>query len=211
MSNTEPTRLPELMSSDRAALDALLDSTIVGHIAFVTPDGGPMVVPTAAVRWDDRLVVHGSTGSRWLRLVVGSPAVVSVATVDGIIVARSAFESSLAYRSAVLFGSFDELAGDEKGAALDALTDRLIPGRVAEVRTATAKELAATLVLAMPIAKWSLRISDGWAEDAEDDVAGPAWAGRAVFGSRPVATRAAPDLRTGISAPASVTGVRAAH
>jgi len=77
--------------------------------------------PPAAVRWGDRLVVHGSTGSRWLRLVVGSHAVVSVATVDGIIVARSAFESSLAYRSAVLFGSFQKLAGDDKGAALDAL------------------------------------------------------------------------------------------
>ena len=101
--------MPEMMSHDRGALDALFDATIVGHVAFVDEDGGPAVLPTAVVRWGDRLVVHGSTGSRWMRLAAGSPAVVSITAVDGIIVARSAFESSVSYRSAVVFGSFETL------------------------------------------------------------------------------------------------------
>jgi len=211
MSRTTPTRLPELMTDDRAALDALLDDAFVGHIAFVAQDGSPAVLPTAVVRWGDRLVVHGSTGSHWMRLVSGSPAVVSVTAVDGIIVARSAFESSLAYRSAVLFGSFDEVTGDAKLVALDLLTDRLVPGRLAEVRRPTRKEVAATVVLALPLTQWSLRVSDGWAHDPEDDVAGAAWAGRVDFGERPTAVHAAPDLRPGVPLPGSVTGLRVAH
>lgn len=199
------------MSHDRAALDALLAATIVGHIAFVDDEGGPAIIPTAVVRRGDDLLVHGSTGSRWMRLLVGSPAVVSITAVDGIVVARSAFESSLAYRSAVLFGTFQQLAGEEKNEALDALTDRLIPGRMAEVRPSTTKELAATLVLAMPITEWSLRISDGWAEDGAADVAGPAWAGRVDFGARPTVIRPAPDLRSGLPVPPSASGLRATH
>ncbi|MEO3937111.1 pyridoxamine 5'-phosphate oxidase family protein [Dermatophilaceae bacterium Soc4.6] len=211
MTRTEPTRLPGKMSRDRAALDALLDATIVGHVAFVAPDGGPGIMPTAVVRWGDRLLVHGSTGSRWLGIVRDAPAVVSVATVDGVVVARSAFESSLVYRSAVVFGTFVEVTGDAKAVALDVLTDRLVPGRVAEVRRSTRKELAATVVLAMPLQEWSLRLSDEWAEDPADDVAGPAWSGKVLFGERPTTVVAAPDLRPAIAPPPSVTGLRATH
>ncbi len=155
------TRLPEKMSSDRDALDALLDSTVLAHVAYVDDAGAPGVLPTAAVRWGDRLLVHGSTGSRWMRLASQDPVTVSIAAVDGVVVARSAFESSVLYRSAVLFGRFTRLAGTELADALDVVTERLIPGRRVELRASTAKELAATMVLAMPIDDWSLRISDG--------------------------------------------------
>lgn len=208
MARTDPTRMPELMSHDRGELDALLASAIVGHVAFVSQDGHPAVLPTAVAVSRDRLVVHGSTGSRWMRLVAGAPAAVSVTAVDGVIVARSTFESSPAYRSAVIFGSFQVLEGDVKDAALDALIDRLIPGRAAEVRPSTAKELAATLVLAMPLTQWSLRVSDGWAQDPVDDVAGPAWAGQVHFGGRPVTISPAPDLAAGTAVPRSITRIR---
>jgi nitroimidazol reductase NimA-like FMN-containing flavoprotein (pyridoxamine 5'-phosphate oxidase superfamily) len=208
MSRTDATRMSELMSRDRAALNALLDAVIVAHIAYVTEDGTPGVLPTAIARDGDELIVHGSTGSRWMRLVAGAPAAVSVTAVDGVVVARSAFESSLIYRSAVLFGSFRRLDGAEKEEALDALTDRLIPGRVAEVRASTKKELAATLVLALPITEWSLRISDDWSEDDEDDVAGPAWAGMVRFGERTTQILDAPGLRPGIPTPDSVLALR---
>lgn len=211
MSLTEPTRMPDMMSHDRGALDALLDTTVVGHVAFVAEDGGPAVLPTAVVRWGERLVVHGSTGSRWMRLASGARAIISITAVDGVIVARSAFESSLSYRSAVLFGSFEMLTGTDKNDALDAITHRLIPGRLAEVRASTPKELAATMVLAMPITQWSLRVSAGWSEDDEHDTAGPAWAGQITFGERPVVIHPAPDLRADISTPPSVAGARAAH
>ncbi len=102
-----PTRLPEMMSTDRADLERLLASCVVGHIAFVA-DGQPTVLPTAITRFGDGVVAHGSTGSRWMRmLAVGIPVAVSVTALDGVVVARSAFESSLLYRSAVLYGLYD--------------------------------------------------------------------------------------------------------
>ena len=200
------------MSADRADLDALLDRTVLGHFAFTDDDGTPVSLPSVVARWGDRILTHGSTGSRWLRrMASGVPVAVSVAEVNGVIVARSAYESSLLYTSAVLFGSFTPLAGAEKLAALDVLTDRLLPGRTAEVRRPTAKELAATTMLAMPVTEWSLRRSDGWPEDPDSDVAGPAWAGHVRLGAPAATVAAAPDLRPGISVPRSagrVSGLR---
>ena len=145
------------------------------------------------IRDGDRVLCHGSTGSRWMRrLASGVPTALAVTSYDGLVVARSAFESSIHYRSAVLFGSCTPVT-DDKEHVLDLITDHLLPGRVAEVRRPSKAELAATLVLSLPIEDWSLRISDGWPEDGPDDVAGPAWAGvvplrqvgRTPAGSRP--------------------------
>ena len=207
MPSTEPTRLPELMSHDRAELDALLGSTVLAHVGLVV-DGHPVVIPTAAAAWGDRLLIHGSTGSTWMRRIAdGAPVCVSIAAIDGIVVARSAFESAVIYRSAVLFGEFTQLDGPEKEEALDVLTERLLPGRTAELRRPTGRELAATLLLAMPIREWSLRSLDDWPEDPEDDVAGPAWAGQLRLGPPSTTVVPAPDLRDGIPVPASVGAV----
>lgn len=208
---TTVTRLAEKQRLDRAALDGLLDEVHIAHVGLVDAAGAPVVIPTAAARDGDHLLIHGSTGSPWMRRVAaGAPVSVAVTAFDGLVFARSAFESSMHYRSAVLFGScarIDDRA--DKLRALDLLTDALLPGRVGEVRRPTAKELAATLVLSLPIEtsptpNWSLKVSAGWPEDPADDIAGPAWAGvvpaRIGYG-RP---RPAPDLRAGIAAPASV-------
>ncbi len=205
MPNTSMTRMPEKGVDHRAQLDALIDQEYVGHVGVVR-DGGPVVIPTGVARDGDRLLVHGSTGSGWLReLAAGADACVTVTSLGGIVVARSAFESSFHYRSAVVFGRFTVLEGEDKQAALDVLVEKFVPGRLAEVRASTAKELAATIVLAMPIEQWSLRVSEQWPEDPPDDVAGEAWAGvvplRTVFGE----PRPAPDLRPGIPVPASVS------
>ena len=118
-------------------------------------------------------------------------------------VARSAFESSIRYRSAVVFGSCTPVTED-KERFLDLVTEALIPGRTAEVRRPTKAELAATLVLALPLDDWSLKISAGWPEDEDDDVAGPAWAGVVPVHESYAAPLAAPDLRDGIDVPPSV-------
>jgi nitroimidazol reductase NimA-like FMN-containing flavoprotein (pyridoxamine 5'-phosphate oxidase superfamily) len=203
---TRLTRLPEYGRDDREALDELLDEQLIGHVGVARPDGHPVIVPTAIARDGDRLLIHGSTGSRWMRLVAnGAPVCVEVTAVDGLIVARSAFESSFRYRSAVLFGVCARLEGAAKEAALDVLTSRLIPGRASEVRRPSAKELAATMTLALPITEWSLKVSAGWPDDGEEDVAGNAWAG--VVPAAPMAYAApvpAPDLRPGIPVPDSV-------
>ena len=208
MSAAEPRRgirLPELASTDRAALDTLLDEALVGHFALVAEDGTPAVIPTAVIRDGDRVLCHGSTGSRWMRrLATGEPTALAVTSYDGLVVARSAFESAIHYRSAVLFGRCTKVTDDDKERILDLVTERLLPGRVAEVRRPTAAELAATQVLALPIDDWSLRIHDGWPEDGPDDVAGPAWAGVVPLRQTYDAPLAAPDLAPGIDVPASV-------
>jgi nitroimidazol reductase NimA-like FMN-containing flavoprotein (pyridoxamine 5'-phosphate oxidase superfamily) len=197
-------RLPELASTDRAALDALLDEALVGHFALVAEDGTPAVIPTAVIRDGDRVLCHGSTGSRWMRrLASGEPTALGVTSYDGLVVARSAFESAIHYRSAVVFGRCTQVT-DDKERVLDLITERLLPGRVAEVRRPTKAELAATQVLALPIEDWSLRIYDGWPEDGPDDVAGPAWAGVVPLRQRYAAPLAAPDLAPGIAVPPSV-------
>jgi nitroimidazol reductase NimA-like FMN-containing flavoprotein (pyridoxamine 5'-phosphate oxidase superfamily) len=134
----------------------------------------------------------------------GAPVCVEVTSADAIIVARSAFESSLRYRSAVVFGVCGRLEGSDKEAALDVLTERLIPGRAAEVRRPTARELAATLVLALPLAEWSLKVSGGWPDDGEEDVADGAWAGVVPLTAGYGDASPAPDLRAGIGVPPSV-------
>jgi uncharacterized protein len=199
-----PTRLPEKASTDRAALDQLLDSAMVGHFGLVADDGAPVVIPTAVIRDGDRVLAHGSTGSRWMRmLAAGARTALAVTAYDGLLVARSAFESSIRYRSAVLFGRCTTV-NDDKERVLDLVTERLLPGRVAEVRRPSKAELAATLVLALPLDDWSLKVSDGWPEDEQADIDGPAWAGVVPLVLSHAPAMPAPDLADGIAVPPSV-------
>jgi uncharacterized protein len=199
-----PTRLPEKASTDRADLEALLDTARVGHFAVVAEDGSPAVIPTMVVRDGDRILAHGSTGSRWMRrLASGVPTALGITAYDGIVVARSAFESSIRYRSAVVFGRCTPVTEDRER-FLDLITESLIPGRSAEIRRPTKAELAATLVLALPLEDWSLKVSAGWPEDEEEDIAGPAWAGVVPVHEEYDVPLAAPDLRDGIEVPPSV-------
>lgn len=204
--STEVSRLAEKQTTSRDALDELLAATPLATVALVR-DGHPVVFPTGFTRIDDDLVIHGSTGSPWMRaLAAGAPAAVSVTALDGVMVARSGFESSFRYRSAVLFGVFEQVPDADKVAALDALTDAFIPGRVAELRPSTRKEVAATLALRLTIGtdNWSLKVSAGWPDDPEEDVAGDAWAGVVPMSIAYGAPQPAPDLRPGIPVPGSV-------
>ena len=203
---TALTRLRDRAVTDRAELDRLLDDAFLAHVGMADDRGGAVVIPTAIARDGDSVLIHGSTGSGWMRrAAAGKPVSVAVADLTGIIVARSAFENSFRYRSAVLFGTFTRLAGADVPHALDLFTERLIPGRTAEIRPMHRRELAATMVLAMPIRDWSLKISGAWPTDPEDDVAGSAWAGVIPFDARRLGDPLpAPDLRAGILVPASV-------
>ena len=203
--STTVSRLAELQSTSRAHLDDLLDSTPLATIAFVR-DGHPVALPIGCARIADDVIIHGSTGSPWLRaLASGAAAAVSVTTLDGVLVARSGFESSFHYRSAVLFGVFEQIDDDKVG-YLETLTDTFIPGRVAELRASNRKELAATLVLRLPITadNWSLKISDGWPEDPDEDVAAGGWAGVVPITSSYGTPLRAPDCDESIPVPASV-------
>ncbi|MEI6251794.1 MAG: pyridoxamine 5'-phosphate oxidase family protein [Mycobacteriaceae bacterium] len=204
--STQVSRLAEKQNTSRTRLDELLDATPLATIALIR-DGHPVIFPVGCARIDDELVIHGSTGSPWLRqLADGAAAAVSVTALDGVLLARSGFESSFQFRSAVLFGTFAPVPDEEKVGYLETLTDTFIPGRVAELRPSNRRELAATLVLRLPIKtdNWSLKIGDGWPEDPDEDVAAGGWAGvvpiTTTYG-RPVR---APDCDETIPVPASV-------
>jgi hypothetical protein len=213
---TSPARMRELVVTERAELDRLLDEVMIAHVGLATGLGDParpdtghgdvMVIPTALARDVDSILIHGSTGSGWMRLAAdGRPACVTVTAVDGIVVARSAFESSFRYRSAVLFGALRPVPADAKEHALQIIAERILPGRSGELRAPLPRELAATMVLRMPISEWSIKVSAGWPDDPAEDVAGDAWAGVIPLSPpRPGAPEAAPDLRPGIPVPRSV-------
>jgi uncharacterized protein len=211
--STKVSRLSEKQSTSRDQLDELLDGTPLATVALVR-DGHPVIFPTGFARVDDELVIHGSTGSPWMRaLAAGASAAVSVTGLDGIVVARSGFESSFRYRSAVVFGAFEPVPDAEKGRYLHRLTEAFIPGRTAELRANTGKELAATLPLRLPIGTdtWSLKVSAGWPDDPEEDIAGDAWAGVVPMSVTYGAPLPAPNLRSGIPVPDSVRALTGAR
>lgn len=169
-------RLPERQVADRNALNAILDDALVAHVGVVRA-GSPLVLPFACARDGDSLLLHGSTGAGLLRLSTGVPVCVCVTHLDGLVYARSLFESSMHYRSAVVLGRAEVLDGAAKEASLVALSDRLLAGRSTEVRASTRKEQAATLVLRVPLDQWSVKIGDAEAHDPDDGESRDVWAG----------------------------------
>ena len=164
MSLDDLTRMRERRTAERAALDQLLDEQLVGTLATVTTDGRPWAVPMLYARDGDRLLIHGSTGAGALRQVAtGSEAVLSVHVLDGLVLATSMFEHSANYRSAVVRGELLRLSGEDAVAALDTISEGLLPGRRAEVRGMLAKEVRATVALALDITddNWILKVNDG--------------------------------------------------
>jgi uncharacterized protein len=178
-------RLPEKAVSDRAALSAVLDAGLVAHVGISVSDQ-PFVMPCGYARDDDRLLLHGSTGSRLFRaLAAGCPACVTVTILDGLVVATSLFESSMHYRSAVVLGRGSSLIGAPKKRALDVLADTLLPGRRVDARPPNRRELAATSVIAIPMDEWSVKVSDSPPEVVSDDVGWMPWSGVVPLRLRP--------------------------
>lgn len=173
---TELNRLAEYGVTDRAALDSLLDSQWAGVLSTIA-NGLPLAVPMLYARDGDRVLLHGSTGAGSLRAVAdNAPAVLTVFAIDALAVAPTTFESSVNYRSATIRG---ELARIDDS-ALDVFSETILPGRTAEVRPSTRKELAASMALALPIGadNWLLKVSDGWpATPAEAGAEPDVWSG----------------------------------
>jgi len=150
-------------------------------------------------------VFHGSTGSRLFRLLAaGAPTCLTVTLLDGLVVARSLFESSMHYRGAMVLGRCSVLEGDAKVAALDAVSDHLMPGRRAEARGPNRKELVATTVLVLGLDEASVKVSASPPIDDADDLDLPIWAGVVPLTESWGAPVDAPDLTTPRPVPAYV-------
>ena len=192
---TQVRRLPEKQVTDRAILHAVLDACRVAHVVTTDEDGQPYILPVAYARDNDQVLVHGSTGSRLFRvLAAGAPTCLTVTVLDALVLARSAFESSMHYRSAMVLGSCEVVPADDTLRCLEVLTEHLMPGRWAQLRSPTAKELAATTLLRLPLIEWSVKVSDGWPDDPAEDLDEPIWAGVLPLHSTFGAPRSAPDL-----------------
>ena len=207
-------RLPDRQRTDRALLYRIVDEALVAHVAIVR-DGLPVVIPYAVARAGDSLLLHGSTGAGLLRSAsAAAPISVAITHLDALVIARSTFDNSMNYRSAVVHGVPEVLEGEAKLEALRILTDHLLPGRWDEVRASTRREVAATSVLRLSLDEASVKVRDAAVTAAEeegaDDGEDPTvWAGllplRTTVGD-PVAQSDVPD---DVPVPASVRAVQA--
>jgi nitroimidazol reductase NimA-like FMN-containing flavoprotein (pyridoxamine 5'-phosphate oxidase superfamily) len=203
---TRVRRQPARGRYDAAAVHDVLDAGLFAHVAFLDRDQA-YCIPMLHARVDDAVYIHGSAASRALRVLsTGVPACLTVTLLDGLVLARSAFEHSANYRAAVVLGSFRRIEDpDERLAAFEAFTNKLIAGRWGEVRAPSEQELKATWILALPLEEASVKARTGPpSDDDSPDAALDVWAGviplRTVFGS----PEPSPGLRGGIGLAPSV-------
>jgi nitroimidazol reductase NimA-like FMN-containing flavoprotein (pyridoxamine 5'-phosphate oxidase superfamily) len=180
---------------DRDVVDALLDSEYVAHVGFVDVDiNEPFVIPMAFARDRDRILLHGSTGSRlMMQLAKGAQMCVTVTKLNALIVAKSAFNSSMNYESVMIFGVGKRLEDAEKLEAMDRVTEALVPGMVGYARPTTAKEAAGTMIIELPIEKYSLKSRTGGVIDEPEDKELQIWSGIIPLSSVKGAPITAPD------------------
>lgn len=205
---TRVRRLPEKAAYDAPTVFAIIDSAVMCHVA-ATVDGLAMALPTLHARVGTTIYLHGSQSNALFRAALeAGVASLSVTIYDGLRLARSAFESSVAYRSVVVVGSTREVTDPaEKRRALDAVLDAALPGRGDEVRARNAREENLTLVVALSIDEASAKVSHGPTDDDPEDAALPVWSGtvpaRMVYGEPLASTDGAMALAQ-VPLPASV-------
>ena len=169
-------RVADRARYDRDTVHAIVDDAYVCHVAFGDAQG-VHCIPTACWREDDHLYIHGSNGSRLLKRLMDGEVCVTITHVDGLVLARSAFNHSMNYRSVVVHGRFEPVPPEHKVESLHRLMDHIAAGRRHEARPGDASELAATTVLRLPLAESSAKVRTGGPEDDEADMALDVWAG----------------------------------
>ncbi|HJZ48956.1 MAG TPA: pyridoxamine 5'-phosphate oxidase family protein [Roseiflexaceae bacterium] len=195
-------RLPERGHYDAATIYPIIDAALICHVGFVL-DGQPFIIPTLHARRGDTILLHGAKGNRLLRHIQsGGEVCISVTLMDGIVLARSVFHHSINYRSAVLFGKGAVIADDQaRLQALEAFTERLIPGRWRDVRQPNEVELKQTTIVAVPIESASAKIRNGPPKDEAEDYDLPVWAGVLPLQHAAGMPIADPQLKPGVELP----------
>jgi len=200
--DTRLRRLPERGSEDFELACSIIEDALICHVGF-TLEEQPYVIPMALGRDGKNLLLHGSVVSRLMtQLADGLPCCVTVTHLDGLVLARSAFNSSMNYRSLMVFGKASLVSDDqEKTRGLDILVEHLAPGRLAELRSSTRKELNATTLLSLPIETFSIKSRSGPPGDPRADRDAPIWAGVIPLGLQAGSAESAPDLAADIPLP----------
>jgi uncharacterized protein len=196
---------------DRETIDAILDEGFVCHVGLHTDRGYPVVIPLAYGRSGDVVYLHGSAASRLFR-GARAPEVeicMTVTFVDGLVVARSTYNTDINYRSAVVIGKATEVSDlDEKRRGLDLMVDHIIPGRSRDARPPTEKELRSTMLLRLSLAESSAKVRTGWPLDDEEDYDLDVWAGIIPLSTAVQPALADPALRVDAPMPAYVARYR---
>jgi uncharacterized protein len=171
-------QLREKALYDRAAVHRILDEGLVAHVAFVQ-DGLPVVVPMIYGREDETVYLHGARKARVIRMLGGTEqACLNVTLLDGLVVARSTFNSSMNYRSVTVFGRPQLVQGrEEKLRGMQIISEHTMPGRWAEARDSHEREIKMAGVISMEIDSASAKVSSGMPQDEDDDYEIPIWAG----------------------------------
>jgi hypothetical protein len=195
-------RVPADARYDRASIERVLDRSSLAHVAFID-EGTPYCIPTLHARVDDRVLIHGSRASRMVRVLQeGAPACLTVTVLDGLVLARSAFETGANYDSVMLHGSFRAVEESGKVAALQAFMEQLLPGRWGAVRQPTRQELSGTAILEMPIESAAVKTKAGGPDDDDSaDAELDVWAGVLPLTQRYGSPEPSPGLRSGIALP----------
>lgn len=197
--------MPQRAVYERGEIEAILDEALVSHVGTVGSDGCPVVIPTLHARVGDWLYIHGSAASGTLREAQRSQICLTATLLDGLVLARSAFHHSVNYRSVVVFGQAEQIekSGDKRR-ALEAFTEKLVPGRWDVVRVPSEQELRGTAVLRLPLEEASAKVRSGGPVEEEADYDLPVWAG--TIGLRLAAGPPEPDSRLppGVECPAYV-------
>lgn len=209
---TRVRRLPARGAYDKDTIYRILDEALICHVGFVV-DGSPVVIPMVSARAGDNLLLHGSTASRLTRhLATGADVCVTVTHLDGLVVSRSVFDSSMNYRSVVVMGTTRPITErEDKLEAMRAITEHLLPGRWDEARHPNAQELKATTILELPISEASAKVRSGPPQDYGANLDLPTWAGEIPLRTVPLAPVPDPDLEGEPPIPASVERFRAAR
>lgn len=191
--------------TDRAALHEVIDGALSATLAIVRDDR-PVALPVGIGRDGDDVLIHGSTGSDFFRrIAAGAPVCLIITQLLGLKYARSLFDSSMRYRCAVVHGVASVVPAEEKEAALLTLSDHLMPGRGAEVRPMTARELAATMVLRIPLSEASVKDNAGSLVEEDDDGEDRSvWAGTLPLRMVAGVPETSPQTRPGTAVPSSV-------
>lgn len=198
-------RSPKRGHYDKESLNRVLDAGFMCHVSYLY-EGTPIIIPTAYVREDDVIYIHGSTKNRMMNSILGQgQACVSVTHLDGMVLARSAFHHSFNYRSVVVFGTPKMVEDEEeKLFALKRITENIIPGRWSEVREPSDNEMKATLVIGIKINEASVKIRSGAPIDDQPDYELPIWAGVLPMVQSFIEPVADPQNLEGLSVPQSV-------
>jgi nitroimidazol reductase NimA-like FMN-containing flavoprotein (pyridoxamine 5'-phosphate oxidase superfamily) len=176
---TEITRLAKRGAYDKDVIYSILDEAMFCTLAYVR-DGQPFQIPTGFCRIGDKIYLHGSVGSFYMRELAEKklPVCISVTLMDGLVLARSAFHHSVNYRSVVLFSNAEKVESKEElYKALEVFTNKVQPGRWDDVRKPTDGEWKATMVLSFAITEASAKVRTGGPKDDDEDYDLDIWAG----------------------------------